>query len=220
MTPGPDHVLACPHCGALSRRRTIASGNTFGARFWTDGFMDAPMMPRFPAFTRCHACDRFFWFREAEKIGEFDRYRHNPRQGKSEWAKLPAASEPDEFDHYDALEAGLADTTIEEINLRTEAWWASNHMFRDQPDPPSLPETTKAARHANMIRLIVLIETSDALADRIMRAELHRELGEFDVALTEISAAFGPDADAGFREAALKIQALAQHGERQVSQFG
>jgi hypothetical protein len=30
-------------------QRTLASGNTIGARFWTDGKMEAPMLPDQPA---------------------------------------------------------------------------------------------------------------------------------------------------------------------------
>ena len=42
MIPGPDQIVACPKCNGLAKYRTLLSGNTFGARVWTDGKQDAP----------------------------------------------------------------------------------------------------------------------------------------------------------------------------------
>ncbi|MFP2909603.1 ribosomal protein L7/L12 [Pyxidicoccus sp. 3LFB2] len=72
MTPGPDRVLACPHCRTPHRRHTLASGNTFGAVVWTDGWRDAPMLPLPPAVSRCSACRRYFWVDRAEQLGELE----------------------------------------------------------------------------------------------------------------------------------------------------
>lgn len=35
MVPGESIVRRCPSCEGSIRQRTLASGNTFGARFWT-----------------------------------------------------------------------------------------------------------------------------------------------------------------------------------------
>ncbi|WP_164018251.1 ribosomal protein L7/L12 [Pyxidicoccus trucidator] len=69
MMPGPVLVLACPRCGALHRCHSLASGNTFGAIVWTDGWRDAPMLPLPPLISRCAACHRFFWVGRAERRG-------------------------------------------------------------------------------------------------------------------------------------------------------
>ena len=53
MKPGPDKVLACPNCRAPAIIFTLLSGNTVDARRWTDGKMDAPMLPQLPALTKC-----------------------------------------------------------------------------------------------------------------------------------------------------------------------
>ena len=44
MLPGPNQIVACPHCEALAQYETLTSGNTFGARVWTDGKQIAPML--------------------------------------------------------------------------------------------------------------------------------------------------------------------------------
>ena len=48
MIPALDLIIRCPRngCSAHYRVRQYASGNTFGARVWTDGRMIAPMWPK------------------------------------------------------------------------------------------------------------------------------------------------------------------------------
>lgn len=48
MIPGPDQIIACPHCSALAKHLTLISGNAFGASVWTDGKQILPMLPRQP----------------------------------------------------------------------------------------------------------------------------------------------------------------------------
>jgi hypothetical protein len=56
MFPGPDNVIECPNCKAFGWYPTLLSGNTFGARRWTDSRMVAPMLPRPPAVTKGDEC--------------------------------------------------------------------------------------------------------------------------------------------------------------------
>jgi len=46
MLPGPEQVLQCPNCAAAVLQPTTSSGNTLDAVYYTDGYMDAPMMPQ------------------------------------------------------------------------------------------------------------------------------------------------------------------------------
>lgn len=45
MLPGPTIIIACPLCGQYAKKRTIISGNTFGAKLWSDGKRISPMLP-------------------------------------------------------------------------------------------------------------------------------------------------------------------------------
>jgi len=65
-TPGPDHFFSCPHCKAVLRRWTIGSGNTFGSTLWSDGYLDAPMLPRAVQATRCPSCAKVFFVEDAD----------------------------------------------------------------------------------------------------------------------------------------------------------
>jgi len=70
MTPGPTLIICCPRCGALAQQPTAASGNTLGARYWTDGKMVAPRLPAATEITRCAYCAAYYWVRTAKKVGQ------------------------------------------------------------------------------------------------------------------------------------------------------
>ena len=110
MLPGPDQVIARPRWKGSARHMTLRSGNTFGARTWTDGRQVAPMLPHPPPVVRCSHCHHLFWLRQAEKIGS-----------------ILSVVEPSEQDYYSAIAAGLAKGTEEEKTLRILAWWRTTN---------------------------------------------------------------------------------------------
>ena len=80
MLPGPDQMIACPKCKGVARYMTLMSGNTFGARVWTDGKQVAPMLPNPPAVVKCRHCEECYWLSEAEEIGSVDQWREESQQ--------------------------------------------------------------------------------------------------------------------------------------------
>ena len=66
MIPGPTLIIACPECDFLMQKDTIKSGNTLGARYWSNGKVAAPMLPDYPAITSCGDCHIFFWIQDAK----------------------------------------------------------------------------------------------------------------------------------------------------------
>ena len=48
MIPGPILIIPCPICSFQGKKRTLISGNTFGAELWSDGKQIAPMLPEYP----------------------------------------------------------------------------------------------------------------------------------------------------------------------------
>jgi hypothetical protein len=89
MLPGPVLIIACPKCDFLMAKETIQSGNTFGARWWSNGKVDAPMLPNYPKIARCGGCRAFFWVEDVkvkEKI-PCKKYYEMDREGRRE--KLP-----------------------------------------------------------------------------------------------------------------------------------
>ena len=70
MLPGPTLVKKCPSCEGLLQEETMASGNTIGATFWTDGKREAPMLPDFPWMVKCAHCGELLWVDELEQVDE------------------------------------------------------------------------------------------------------------------------------------------------------
>jgi hypothetical protein len=171
---------------------TLLSGNTFGARTWTDGRQVAPMLPHPPPVVRCSHCHRFFWLRDAKNIGA-----------------ILSLEEPSEQDYYSAIAGGLAKDAAEEKTLRVLAWWRGNDEYRGESGRPARrPWRLSPEARENVERLVALLSDED-ISERIMMAEALRELGEFDAA-TRLLAGF----DAGDAATAVsRIRELCERGD-------
>jgi hypothetical protein len=185
MLPDADIIIACPHCRTAARVFQLISGNTFGAITWTDGWMDAPMMPRVPRITRCTRCAEYFWVASAPLIGsgggsiEMEGQEH-----EDQWPNAPHIEPLDEDECFAALAAGLGEHPDLELELRVLTWWRGNDAFREPENQPGHNETERAV--ANMERVIVMTENGDE--DLLLfRAEAQRHLGRFHDALSTLS---------------------------------
>jgi hypothetical protein len=158
------------------RQRTIASGNTLGAKYWTDGKVDAPMLPITPEVVACPHCRKVQWINDLKEAGEIP----GPRG-----FGVPRPEYDKTFDHQPFIELPFADEYLEflksekllndqELYLRWMYWHLMNDSRRNDPDasPLSFDEV------ANLKRLSVLIKLGNE-SSRLTIAEIHRELGDF-----------------------------------------
>ena len=125
MLPGPTVMRKCFACKKVIAQSTIASGNTFGARFWTDGMQDAPMLPDEPWLVKCQHCGELVWIDEQEYVGEVELW------GQQEDFKdaLPYVA-PSAHDYFIFFQKGVFDSEKERY-LRLRAWWAGNDARRE-----------------------------------------------------------------------------------------
>ena len=176
MFSGPDLILACPHCAAPARLFQLDSGNPLGAVTWSDGWQDAPMMPRPPRLARCAGCAQIFWTWTAPQLG----YAPPPDLAPPEqaaWKDAPMLEPLDEAGVAEALAAGLGETPDLEMELRVLMWWRGNDAFR-RADAP-VGHATSPGAMANMERIIEMMKEGEE--DLLLfRAEAQRELGRFD----------------------------------------
>ncbi len=177
MIPGPNYVYKCPNCGNLLTNKSLMSGNTFGAEIFSDGKSIAPMLPEFPDLTKCKKCNTIFWLSNLEEIGEYEW----GDEGNSNWENADSAEFLNIEDYFRTLNEGLAVNIEEELFVRQRIWWAYNdrvrngkNLFRDVNDEIKWRE--------NCVKLISLLDESD-LEQRIMIAELKRNLGDFESCL-------------------------------------
>jgi len=215
MIPGPDKIIACPNCKGLAKYMTLVSGNTFGARLWTDGKQVAPMLPRPLAVVMCRHCMECFWLAEAEEVGTVDRWRGEGQQVNPAWATAEEVQEPTEEEYYGALEKGLAATPEQERNLRVLAWWRRNDAFRDALQPPAegIPSAPGPWRK-NLKALAHLLDEGDE-NDRLMKAEVLRELGDFESAKQVLSRIHSGDVAA----VVLQLHSLCDSGDTCVREL-
>ena len=60
----------CPGCARRIKLYRMFSTDTTMAKFWTDGRMEAPLIPDQPEFVKCPFCGVLFWVEKAEILAE------------------------------------------------------------------------------------------------------------------------------------------------------
>ena len=125
MTPGRTFIRKCSRCSKQISQRTVKSGNTFGAIWWTDGWYRAAMLPDQPRLVACPHCHATLWIDELEKLGVLDDATR--RAGKFAEV-LPYLSLSHE-DYLVLISEGVA-TCEKERYARRRAWWAGNDRRR------------------------------------------------------------------------------------------
>lgn len=175
MTPGPTIIRKCSSCGGHIAQRTIGSGNTFGARFWTDGWRDAPMLPDEPWLVTCPHCSTLVWIDEQKKIGEIETWGASG-ESADRFKDARPVSAPILAEYTTFLTAGIRSKKKERyVRLRT--WWVGNDARREGGHATPMTE----AEIANLrVFSAILDEKEDN--DRLMKAEALRELGMFQKA--------------------------------------
>lgn len=184
MTPGPDQIIACPNCKELYKLPTKISGSTFGARFWTDGKVEYPMLPTNPEFTKCNKCQEFFWVADAEVLGELQYGEEVTEPNKLHWKEAKEVKSLTYREYLDAIELSKYKDKDQELNLRIWAWWAYNDQFRYLENIRDYNyKLEDRDLILNMDNIIGLLDDKN-VDNRIMIAELYRENGYFDDALS------------------------------------
>jgi hypothetical protein len=217
MLPGPDQIFECPSCGAPVAQPTISSGNTIGATYYTDGWMDAPMLPQPALLVRCPGCAAPFVGALARRLGAYDRYGANLFPGEADddppdpsWRRARRVALAPLVDYAAMLTARRFERGLE-LALRLEAWHVGNHARRGPPAGANDSALT-AAEVANLRGLMRLLDAEDA-EHRVMLAEGHRELGEFDRALAVLAG----ESPEELALAAGRIRALAEARQARVA---
>jgi hypothetical protein len=206
-----------PHCNVVGCYETFASGNTLRGTYYTDGKAVFPMLKQVPEVMQCPGCKRPYWLWLATEMGEFDRWgtadvdQHgmpiNPH-----FRDVPVLAEPNESEYLSGIADLIRAKPTDELTVRLLAWWSGNDRYRlDEPDyipepaPADLPQLA-AMRRANIDGLLKILPDVDAddPSRPLMRAEVFRQIGEFDRALELLARPYPQE----FAEAVMRLSAL------------
>jgi hypothetical protein len=129
--------------------------------------------------------------------------------------QLPYIEGASESEMLAALRAGEVVGTESERQLRVLAWWLSNDQYRSSGFTPlAEPDRLTEARCDNLEALLLLLDEFDD-NDMLMRAEIHRELGDFSSAQRQLDKITGERFAAVIRQ----LRELCEAGDTQVRQL-
>jgi hypothetical protein len=173
--------------------------------------MEAPMLPDKSPIVKCAKCSHLFWKAKATELARID-WLSAADEDAERFAKAPPALDPTEQDLLDLSEARDL-SRDEQITVRRRAWWLANDRFR------SGSESTKAGfsktQIGNLRRLYSLLK-DEAPGERILKAEISRELGDFEDCLQLLKEEFQGEGEA---ERAKFIRDLAAKENSRVTQL-
>ena len=158
--PGPDVIHECPICSKKVAVGSLLSGNTFGAKFYSDGKRIAPMLPEFPQITKCPDCGNIFWLDENSEIK------------LSQEENIESARFLNVYEYLEAIENKNYSSSTNELFLRTRVWWGFNDRVRNGEDIFQ-KENDEAIYEENILRLIELQEQ-----EREMLSSIKKSMGE------------------------------------------
>ena len=177
---GPDIIRECPKCKTKLKQETTMSGNTFGAHFWTDAKMEAPMLPDRPWLIKCPKCNSLLWINELDKLGEQGSWEEDKK-----WPDAVEPALPSEEDYFSILQDdSLSDK--KKLYAHRRAWWLANDAYRSgKVKNANFSESQKT----NLKKFANLINEEDP-DQRLLKAEVFRELGQFDDCIKLLSISF------------------------------
>jgi HEAT repeat protein len=145
--------------------------------------------PRTPSIVACPRCQECYWLAEAEEIGTVERWCAEETQAIPAWSAASKVAEPTEEEYYLAIEKNLAKDREQQRTMRVLAWWRHNDAFRHSSAGASVGSD---GWRENLEELARLLNGADE-TDRLLRAEVHRELGEFVLAKEHLSRVTSPE---------------------------
>ena len=206
MLPAPPEIRVCENCSGLIEQFSLMSGNTFGATYWTDGKMDAPMLPDLPEFVKCPHCKSLLWINEQEELPDVGDKRLGFFSIKRAIPYL--------YPSFDDLLKGADENSLDkgrEIYLRVRTWWKGNDRRR-QDNESDQPLSDKEVE--NLKTLLEMLDENNE-HDRILKAEILRELGQFEAAMEMLNVIF----DEEVAQAVAQINELSEKGDYVVREF-
>ena len=184
MLPGPNEIIQCPYCDQKFKKSTMMSGNTIGAKFWTDGKREAPMFSESISISFCKECSSYFWVEDAEVVDEAPPDSH--KYLDLDYLKALTLEQ-----YIDALQKIEIRSDQDEFYLMRQIWWKYNDYYREDKNA-EIPQDIKKVIPDLLDKLLNNFneENDEHL---LLKGELLRELGQFKVAEKTLNKISNPE---------------------------
>jgi len=113
------------------------SGNTFGAKQYSDGRMFAPMMSEYPRIIECPECGNIYWLKDEYEVSGYIPLKKHPLISQEEYEEKEYFARRNLDANFlnphlynEALTSKVYQTREEEIFLRIRFWWCVNDKIR------------------------------------------------------------------------------------------
>lgn len=167
MTIGNSRILVCPFCGEEKEIMSLLSGNNIGVQIWSDNKQFARMLPEISYIQKCPCCGKYYIIgRQAIKRAEKSCSRE---RGLLTFAEMKEA-----FSQFS--EEGFINES-EESHVRMMLHHAFNDYYFRNGDNIKIDIDDWILFRKNCIWLI-----DNFISDNILKAELYREICEFEKA--------------------------------------
>ena len=179
----PRSLIKCPSCGYLKARETLISGNTIGARFYSDGRCDAPMFPDTPIYVKCSTCDAYYKVDKTVINGQSEDF--TTTLSFVEFMSIEDYVKAINIGLHNAKAKGSKEWENDQLSLRLLLWRAFNE--RGRKDGTQLRGNDNADVDAtkvyedNCLEILDHLRKSSNDEDYLIRAEIHRNLSQFDL---------------------------------------
>ena len=191
MKPGPTEIHKCPSCTKLLKKKTLLTWNTLGAKSYSDGKVISGMSPEYPIITICPRCKTIFWMDEETLVGEYWYQNENKK-----WKNLDYADFLTIEESFIALERNIFAIKGDEYFIRNHILWSFNDRVRKEnklfvfsfrgkvrEKEKLFNSDYEQALYENNIKSMITLLKGDTDNDKIMLAELNRNLGNFNLCM-------------------------------------
>jgi hypothetical protein len=197
MTSYIFELKKCLDCQEEFLTISVRSCNTIDAVYYTDGYISGPMYDEGSYIVHCPKCKSYHFesnLDTVKRISESDYSRSN--YGNEPFKNSITLQHFKHFEHL--LSNPIWKNAEQEQFIRIRAWWACNNEYRknfksrnpiveEGLNENGLPQSTEfliAPEHKkNLMRIIELLDFR-LEEDRLLMAEIYRELGNFDKSIS------------------------------------
>ena len=185
MLTGSTIVYQCPKCGQLVLGQSILSVNDIKAKYYSDGRMEGPYFCEQNSITECPACKKIFWLDLKHQVDEFheDYDRGDPQIANHYHSLGDWAPRLDIQGWRRAINEKVFGNAKEELFLQTRLLWELNKYFLKHGEWES---SQQLKLWEDTIQDLLLIIQPQRPQEYLLKAELQRNLGQFEQALESL----------------------------------